>query len=108
MPAYSVKTIRTVERYCIEQLQIDEDELMQRAAQQAWQTLCTTCPQVKRINVLAGPGNNGGDAYVLAYLAMQQGYGVCVYTATNASPATAVALRAYQRYQRAGGKNLIW
>ena len=44
-------------------------ELMQRAGQAAWQYLLEHWPQAQRIIVACGPGNNGGDGYILAALA---------------------------------------
>ena len=52
--------------------------LMARAAAAAWQELRAQWPAAKTIVVLAGPGNNGGDGYVLATLARQAGYSVQV------------------------------
>jgi hydroxyethylthiazole kinase-like uncharacterized protein yjeF len=46
--------------------------LMQRAGQAAFQWLREHWPQATRIVVLVGPGNNGGDGYVLARLAWDQ------------------------------------
>jgi len=45
--------------------------LMQRAGQAAWQCALQYWPQARRIVVVCGPGNNGGDGYVLARLARQ-------------------------------------
>ncbi len=46
---------------------------MARAGQGAWRHLLAHWPQAQRIGVLCGPGNNGGDGYVLATLARQFG-----------------------------------
>ena len=43
--------------------------LMQRAGQAAWHYLLQHWPHAHRIAVVCGPGNNGGDGYVLARLA---------------------------------------
>lgn len=48
-------------------------QLMQRAGAAAWQCLQQHWPQARRIVVVAGAGNNGGDGYVLATLAHQAG-----------------------------------
>lgn len=104
MDSYTVADIRKVEHYCIAQLGIAEKELMQRAGQQAWQVLQEQWPSVKRITVMCGPGNNGGDGYVLARLALEQGYFVEVYPLTSKPPNSMVALNAYHAYQQAGGK----
>ncbi|NEL80811.1 MAG: bifunctional ADP-dependent NAD(P)H-hydrate dehydratase/NAD(P)H-hydrate epimerase, partial [Xanthomonas perforans] len=45
--------------------------LMQRAGQAAWQHLLERWPRARRIVVVCGTGNNGGDGYVLARLAQR-------------------------------------
>lgn len=50
----------------------------------------------RRILVLAGPGNNGGDAYVAARLLKQSGHDVAV--AASAEPGTAVARAMHDRW----------
>lgn len=48
-------------------------ELMQRAGQAAFDALCERWPEARRIAVLCGGGNNGGDGYVVAALAHRAG-----------------------------------
>lgn len=42
--------------------------LMQRAARAAFEWITTKVPEPARVLILTGPGNNGGDALVTAYL----------------------------------------
>ncbi|WP_137887065.1 NAD(P)H-hydrate dehydratase [Pseudomonas sp. 2FE] len=51
-------------------------ELMQRAAHAAWRALRRRWPAAEVVTVLAGRGNNAGDAYLLAALAMRAGWRV--------------------------------
>lgn len=53
-------------------------ELMQRAAHAAWRALRRRWPQAGEITVLAGAGNNAGDAYLVAELARKSGWTVRV------------------------------
>lgn len=86
------------------QLSADEGEaLMQRAGQAAWQCVLQRWPQARCIVVLCGPGNNGGDGYVLALLARQSGRQVSVLHLPDTAPRTPLAQRACTRYLAAGG-----
>ncbi|HLV16118.1 MAG TPA: NAD(P)H-hydrate dehydratase [Pseudomonas sp.] len=48
--------------------------LMQRAAHAAWRALRRRWPQAGALTVLAGRGNNAGDGYLLAALALRAGW----------------------------------
>jgi len=48
-------------------------QLMARAAQAAWNVLTEHWPEALDLLLLAGPGNNGGDAWALALLAKRGG-----------------------------------
>ncbi|MCD9087324.1 NAD(P)H-hydrate dehydratase [Stenotrophomonas sp. SY1] len=77
--------------------------LMQRAGQAAWQCALQYWPQARRIVVVCGPGNNGGDGYVLARLARQSGREVGVLHLPDAAPRTSSAQRACTEYVAIGG-----
>ena len=53
-------------------------ELMQRAAHAAWRALRQRWPDARQLTVLAGRGNNAGDGYLLAALAVRAGLEVRV------------------------------
>ncbi len=78
--------------------------LMQRAGQAAWQCALQYWPQARRIVVVCGPGNNGGDGYVLARLARQSGRAVCVLHLPGHAPRTPLAQRACTDYLAVGGQ----
>lgn len=52
--------------------------LMNAAGTAVFQHYCRRWPLTRRILVLAGPGNNGGDGYVVAHLARKAGQRVTV------------------------------
>ncbi len=78
--------------------------LMQRAGQAGWHGVLQHWPQARRIVVVCGPGNNGGDGYVLARFARQSGREVRVLHLEDAAPRTALAQRACTDYLAVGGR----
>lgn len=79
------------------------DVLMQRAGLAAWHAVLAHWPQAQRIVVACGPGNNGGDGYVLARHAHQAGRAVHVLRLPAHAPRSAPAQRAARAYRDAGG-----
>src|SRR5688572_33419295 len=79
----------------------DPFELMCRAGQAAWRELLRAWPHAQAIVVVCGPGNNGGDGYVLARHARLAGREVTVMRA--APPRGEPAQRAGLEYMQAGG-----
>jgi hydroxyethylthiazole kinase-like uncharacterized protein yjeF len=75
---YQNRQIRDLERMAAA-AGIDEYQLMCAAGQTAWQHLLAQWPQAKRIHVICGKGNNGGDGLVVARLAQQHGLTVTVF-----------------------------
>ncbi|WP_336355845.1 NAD(P)H-hydrate dehydratase [Pseudomonas granadensis] len=53
-------------------------ELMQRAARATWRALVRQWPDANELTVLAGHGNNAGDGYLIAILALRAGWAVRV------------------------------
>ncbi len=74
-PLYRADQVRELDRRTIAG-GVEGFALMQRAATAAWQRLRAHWPGVKRITVLCGGGNNGGDGHVLAALAAGAGVAV--------------------------------
>ncbi len=82
---------------------LDEDDLMARAGLAAWRLLLDRWPQAQRIGIVCGPGNNGGDGYVLAELARSSGRHVFVLRLHDQVKPGASA-RAADAYLQAGGE----
>lgn len=82
---------------------LDEDDLMARAGLAAWRLLLERWPQAQRIGVACGPGNNGGDGYVLAALALGSGRQVSVVQLGEGAT-SGVAQRAQSVYLQTGGQ----
>jgi ADP-dependent NAD(P)H-hydrate dehydratase / NAD(P)H-hydrate epimerase len=99
---YRSATVRVAERVAMERYGLDEDDLMARAGLAAWRMLLDRWPQALRIGIACGPGNNGGDGYVLAELARASGRHVQVLRLHETVKAGA-ARRATEVYLQAGG-----
>ena len=65
--------MREIDRQTYTALGISEYALMCRAGEAAFQLLVSQWPKARRILVLCGTGNNGGDGWVLARLADKAG-----------------------------------
>jgi NAD(P)H-hydrate epimerase len=76
--------------------------LMERAGRAAWLHVLARWPQAQRIVVVCGPGNNGGDGYVLASHALRSGRDL--YVARQVEPRTEAARRAQAAFVAAGGR----
>ncbi len=68
--------VRELDRTAIEDFNIPSFTLMQRAADAAFNELQIHWPDANHIIVLVGTGNNGGDGYLVANLALAAGYQV--------------------------------
>jgi NAD(P)H-hydrate epimerase len=79
---------------------------MNRAATAAFACLCRQWPHARRIAVFCGPGNNGGDGYLLASLAYGSGLNVEVVVLTDAARSDAALAR--DAWQRGGGVTHRW
>ncbi|HUR41335.1 MAG TPA: NAD(P)H-hydrate dehydratase [Verrucomicrobiae bacterium] len=75
---YGAAQVRELEARCVE-AGTPSAALMQRAGAAAWRELLRRWPRAHRIAVLCGPGNNGGDGYVLAQIAADAGCAVEVW-----------------------------
>lgn len=105
---YDCAGVRALEAAAIARAGDDGWELMQQAGQAAWSALRRAWPRAVSVLVLAGPGNNGGDGYVLARLALQDGCRVQVLALADAGPGTALARRACADYLACGGVLLAY
>ncbi|WP_303900988.1 NAD(P)H-hydrate dehydratase [Thiohalomonas denitrificans] len=70
---YRAEQVRELDRIAIEECGIDALTLMNRAGRAAFDGLRLLWPAANRLVVLCGPGNNGGDGYVVARLAHEAG-----------------------------------
>lgn len=79
MKILTAEQIREIDAMTIQREGISSLELMDRAATSFYNFFVTRCSEkVRKILVVAGSGNNGGDALVVARMLYQSGYEVMV------------------------------
>mgnify|MGYP002780694568 CR=1 FL=1 len=103
LPLYRTSQVRAMDELASGALGIPPYELMTRAGAAAWRVLQQRWPGVRHLGVACGPGNNGGDGYVVARLARAAGLKVSVVTPPGATPRTAQARQALADWRAAGG-----
>ncbi|TBR13501.1 MAG: NAD(P)H-hydrate dehydratase [Lysobacter sp.] len=94
----SVRRLETAARAVL-----GERVLMERAGQAAWRVLLDRWPAARCITVVAGPGGNGGDGYVLARLARQSGREVVIVPWREGALASDAAEQARAAYADIAG-----
>lgn len=75
---YTAQQVRALDQLIIEQLPITSLKLMRRASSVVFSVICQRWPQLRRLVIFTGAGNNGGDGYYIAALAATEGIKVQV------------------------------
>ena len=99
---HTVAQVRAMEKAALKAHGMSGFDLMQRAGRVAFATLRQRWPEARRIAVLCGSGNNGGDGYVLAKLAAADHLAVEVLALAPPAPGTEAAF-ALADWLAAGG-----
>ncbi|HRE31066.1 MAG TPA: NAD(P)H-hydrate dehydratase [Candidatus Berkiella sp.] len=76
---YRGQDVKELDRLVIQTENISGYQLMNRAGLVLWQILQTRWSKAQKIIVFCGNGNNGGDGFILARLAKDNGLDVTVY-----------------------------
>jgi NAD(P)H-hydrate epimerase len=105
---HSAEQVRALDAYAIEQLGIPGYTLMCRAGEALLGAFVQRWPRARRVAVLCGPGNNGGDGYVFARLAIDRGLDVRLMSVVDVSALRGDARRAYEHFTEEGGQVLAW
>ena len=97
-PLYPTEAIRRIETA------FSELPLMQRAGRAAADLAAAICADRSHpVLILAGPGNNGGDAFEVARLLSEGFFQTCVIFPGDAARLPRDAAAAYRRFAEAGG-----
>ena len=97
---YRAEEVRELDRLAIEERGVPGFTLMRRAARAAFDVLLESFPVPGVITIVCGPGNNGGDGYVMASLAKQQGVEVQVIQVGDPAKGSADAKLARSRAEQ--------
>ncbi|MBN8713751.1 MAG: NAD(P)H-hydrate dehydratase [Xanthomonadales bacterium] len=103
---YTVAQVRALEREAVAASGRPSFALMQRAGAAALASLCRRWPQAHRLTVFCGPGNNGGDGFMLAALARERG--LQVHVVALAAHARGDAALAREAWTQMGGAIVAW
>lgn len=108
LTVHTAAQVRALDRHAIDDLNIPGYALMTAAGEAALTTLRSCWPAAQRIVVLCGPGNNGGDGYVLARLARARRLEVSVIAFSDPQSLGGDARLAWQDFAAAGGAVNDW
>ena len=104
--------LRHAEKEAADSLGITLYELMQRAGEAAFNVTRTAYPESSHWLILCGHGNNGGDGYVVARLAVAAGIHVTLLALESDKPLPEEASAAREAWLNAGGvihaTNIVW
>lgn len=105
---YAAADVRRIDRCAIESQGIPGYALMNRAARAALDAARAAYPDARRWQVVCGAGNNGGDGWVLARLAAEQGIDVSVVALVAPESLDGDAARACRDFTATGGAEMRW
>lgn len=100
---WRTEQVRAAERELAAAAGITLHDLMERAGHALLTHIDRHWPAARRILICCGPGNNGGDGYVLARLLRARGAVPCVMATRAPDQLTGDAARAASDWLRAGG-----
>jgi len=104
---YRAEQVREMDRIATQTYGISGEELMERAGQAAFALLRERWPDARRLLVVCGPGNNGGDGYVVARLALEQGLDTLLVQLGHTARIRGEAASHRQHYLDAGGGEIL-
>jgi NAD(P)H-hydrate epimerase len=103
-PLYTAAQVRELDRLAIEEGGIPGYTLMTRAGEACWAVLRAHWPTARTVTVFCGAGNNGGDGFIIARLALQANWQVRLYQLGDPARMHADAQQAHAAFVAAGGQ----
>ena len=108
MLLYTPNAVYQLDQAAVEQDGISEVELMRRAGESVWREISCRWPQVSKITVFAGAGNNGGDAFVVALCARAHAVEVQLLVQGDLSKQSETSRHFSNQWHEAGGEMNPW
>lgn len=105
---YTPAQVQELDRRAIQDHGLPGLSLMERAGRRGWEVLLKHWPHVRRLRVLCGGGNNGGDGYVVARLARRAGLSVRLQALSDPGQLKGDAATVARRFQEEGGGIEPW
>lgn len=105
---YTAAQVRGIDYTAIHELNIAGYELMCRAGRAVVDFARETYPSARRWLIMCGPGNNGGDGYVVARLGVEAGIDVTLCSLVDPRQLKGDAAQAYSDWQTGGGEVANW
>jgi NAD(P)H-hydrate epimerase len=105
---YTAAQVRRLDECAIQGHGIPGMELMERAGRSVFDAAREAFPEARRWLVFCGGGNNGGDGYIVARLAIDAGMEVTVCPLKDPGSLQGDAATAAHRWQEAGGRPAPW
>ncbi|WP_162047858.1 NAD(P)H-hydrate dehydratase [Vibrio taketomensis] len=102
-PLYTALQVKSGEVIAAKLAGIDMYQLMLRAGSAVFDLALIHYPHSQHWLIICGGGNNGGDGYVVAKHALQQGIAVTVLATKSPLILQGDALQAYTEFMQAGG-----
>jgi len=101
---YGAEAVREADRRAMQRPGFGGGELMERAGAVAFRQARERYPRTRRWRVACGPGNNGGDGYVVARLARAAGLDVTTLVVSTRQAGAGEAQVARSRWLESGGE----
>src|SRR4030095_1868313 len=105
---HTADQVRALDRHAIDDLHIPSYTLMTRAGEASLGVLRSCWRSAQRVAVVCGPGNNGGDGYVVARLARARRLEVIAIGLHEPGGLQGDARRAQEDFVAAGGTVASW